>query len=382
MENSMKRTNRPGWPADKRVALVLQGGGALGAYQAGVYQALEEHGFTPDWVAGTSIGAINSTLIAGNAPDQRLARLEDFWRGVSRPERWAVSEMPAEARQFLSQMSATSAMLAGVSDFFAPKRPVLNLLAGGSARDVSFYETTQLHNTLKRLINFEFLNEGAMRLSMSAVEVTTGRLTYFDNRNQRLGPEHVLASGALPPSFPAVEIEGKLYWDGGVYSNTPLEVVLEDEPRRDTLCFMVDLWNPVGRDPRNLAEVLTRHKDLTYASRSQQHIKSYRAIHDLRNAVRVLHDLLPKERRDDPAVAAVAALGCATTMNIVHLGYPEEDWELGYKGVDFSWPRIQDRWQRGYSDATRALKQAAWLEPVPAEIGVVVHELTELTEAA
>jgi NTE family protein len=279
--------------------------------------------------------------------------------------------MPAEPRQFLSQMSATCAMLAGVPDFFAPKWPVLNLMAGGSARDVSFYETAQLRNTLKTLIDFQLMNEGPMRLSMSAVEVTTGRPTYFDNRKQRIGPEHVLASGALPPGFPAVDIDGKLYW----------EVVLEDEPRRDTLCFMVDLWNPVGPDPRNLAEVLTRHKDLTYASRFLQHIESYRAIHDLRNAVRFLHDLLPKERRDDPAVAAVAALGCATTMNIVHLGYPEEDWELAYKDVDFSWYRTQERWQRGYSDAARALEQAAWLEPVPAEIGVVVHELTELAEA-
>jgi NTE family protein len=382
MEDTMKRINCPGRPANKRVVLVLQGGGALGAYQVGVYQALEEHGYAPDWVAGTSIGAINSALIAGNAPDQRLARLDAFWRGVSRAECWAVDEMPPKARKFLSQMSATRAMLAGVPDFFAPKWPALNLMAGGSARDVSFYETAQLRSTLKALINFQLVNEGSMRLSMSAVEVATGRPTYFDNRRQPIGPEHILASGALPPGFPAVEIDGKLYWDGGVYSNTPLEVVLEDEPRRDTLCFMVDLWNPVGPDPRNLAQVLTRHKDLTYSSRSLQHIKHYRAIHDLRNAVRFLHDLLPEEQQDDPTVAAVAALGCATTMNIVHLVYPQEDWELAYKDVDFSWPRIQERWQRGYADAARALKQAAWLEPVPAEVGVVVHEVTELTEAA
>jgi NTE family protein len=373
----MKDSKRPVRRADQCVALVLQGGGALGAYQVGVYQALEEHGYTPDWIAGTSIGAINGALIAGNSVDKRLARLEAFWRGISRRDFWDVSRVPPEAHQLLSHLSAISAGLTGVPGFFAPRWSPLDLMAGGSARDVSFYDTAPLRNTLKELIDFQLINDGPIRLSMGAVQVTTGRLVYFDNRKQRLGVEHVMASGALPPGFPAVEVNGELYWDGGVYSNTPLDIVLDDDPRRDTLCFMVDLWNPVGRDPRTLAEVLTRHKDLTYASRSLRHIESYRAIHDLRNAVRVLHDLLPEDQRNDPAIAAVASLGCTTTMNIVHLVYPQQDWELGYKDVDFSWSQTREQWQRGYRDAARALKEAAWLEPVPPETGVVVHELGE-----
>ena len=274
-------------------------------------------------------------------------------------------------------MSAGSAVLTGVPGFFAPRWSPLNLIAAGSARDVSFYDTTQLQGTLKRLIDFEQINDGPMRLSMGAVQVTTGNLAYFDNRKQRVGPEHVMASGALPPGFPAVEVDGELSGTGA-FTPTPPWTSCWTMRRAMTRCA---LWLTYGirkaAIPAHWPRSLSRHKDLTYSSRSLQHIESYRAIHDLRNAVRVLRDLLPEDSRNDPAISALADMGCTTTMHIVHLVYPGQDWELGYKDVDFSWSRTQERWRHGYRDAVRALTDAAWLKPVPSEIGVVVHELAE-----
>lgn len=248
-------------PAGKRIALVLQGGGALGVYQAGIYQALDEQGFAPDWVGGTSIGAINGAIIAGNPADRRLARLREFWHTVSVPDFWDVARLPALGRQAYSAWSFMMAVLTGRPGFFAPRGPyALAALNGASPETLSYYDTSPLRQLLDRLVDFDILNAHAMRLSVGAVGVTTGKLRYFDNREQRLRPEHILASSALPPAFPAVQVDGELYWDGGIYSNTPLEVVLDDPPWVDTLCFMAALFNPAGRAPRSLPEVEARPK--------------------------------------------------------------------------------------------------------------------------
>jgi NTE family protein len=366
----------PKRPQIKRVALVLQGGGALGAYQVGVYQALQEHGFSPDWVAGTSIGAINAAIIAGNPAGSRFTRLQEFWRSMSRPGFWDITAPLGAARQFTSLSSALEAVLLGQKGFFTPR--LLDPLAActvGSAEAASFYDTSELRGTLLRLADFELINRRAMRLSLGAVHVRTGRLRYFDNEFERLGPEHVMASGALPPGFPAVRVDGELYWDGGVYSNTPLEIVLDDMPRVNTLCFMVDLFNPAGPEPRSIAEVLVRHKDIMYATRSRQHIEAYCKTHNLRRAVDAIYQRLPREQRADPEMKALAELGCHTTMEIVHFGYPGRDWELVSKDIDFSSAAIEERWRQGYRDALRAVERAAWLDPVPPHTGVVVHEL-------
>lgn len=364
----------PKGPHIERVALVLQGGGALGAYQAGVYEALAEHDFAPDWVAGTSIGAINGAIVAGNRAENRLPRLREFWQRVARHDAWDGAPLSEGMRQLHSFWSAMQAVVTGQPGFFAP-RLFPPLVGGSGAASASFYDTGQLRALLGELVDFEFLNEGSVRFSVGAVHLKSGRLRYFDNRFQRIESQHVMASGALPPGFPAVEVDGELYWDGGVYSNTPLEIVLDDYPRVNTLCFMVDLFSAEGGEPRNIAEVMTRHKDIQYATRSHEHIEVYAKLHNLRRVVRALYKKLPEELRNDPEVKELAAMGCRTTMDIVHLGYRDCGWELATKDADFSIAAIEERWARGYGDALRAIELAAWMEPAPRHIGVVVHEL-------
>lgn len=372
MAKKQARNGRDG----QRIALVLQGGGALGAYQVGVYQALAEHGYAPDWVAGTSIGSINGGIIAGNAPEDRLARLTEFWDTICRREPWAPPELPGIARQAQSAWSVAATVFTGAPGFFRP-RPwnPFAFLPTGSAETASYYDTAPLRETLERLIDFDRLNSGATRFSAGAVHVRTGALRYFDNRNERIGPEHILASGALPPGFPAVEVEGEPYWDGGIYSNTPLEVVLDDRPRADTLCFMVALFNPAGPEPRSLAEVETRRKDIAYGTRAQQHIEAYCRTHDLRRAVGALYERLPDAARKDPKLRALAGMGCTTTMHIARIIYPTVEWEASFKDADFSRTAVEERLARGYRDATRMLERSPWLEPVPPYVGAVVHDL-------
>ena len=373
----MNTDDRPTRPKDKRIAMVLQGGGALGAYQVGVYQALEEHGFMPDWIAGTSIGAINGALIAGNSKENRLGRLEEFWRTVSRKDFFAAERLPDPARQAYGFWSALATVWSGQPGFFTPRPfPPFTATPTSSAETASYYDTTPLRDLLSRLVDFDLLNSNGMRYSLGTVHVKTGRLRYFDTRFDRIGAQHVLASGALPPGFPAVNVDDELFWDGGIYSNTPLEIVLDDHPRRDTLCFMVDLFNAAGPEPRSIPEVLTRQKDIQYATRSRDHIETYKKIHNLRRAVRELHARLEVQQQQDADVKSLAALGCHTTMQIVHLTYPEPAWELSSKDVDFSWSAIDERWQRGYADAMRALRDAPWEKPVPPHAGVVVYEVS------
>lgn len=359
-------------PEIARIALTLQGGGALGAYQAGVYEALEAEGFAPQWVAGTSIGAINGAIIAGNPPGRRARRLRQFWERMADGDLIA-SRVPDALRQWESAWSAWWSIVAGRPGFFSPRGWAA--LLGHSSDQLSFYDTSALAKTLAGLVDFDLLNSGAVRFTVGAVHVATGRLRYFDNLFQRLGPEHVMASGALPPGFPAVRVDGELWWDGGIYSNTPLEIVLDDHPRVNTLCFMVDLFDPRAPEPCNMAEVLTRHKNITYSSRSRQHLENYKATHDLRRVVSALYKRLTPEMQQSPEVKRFAGYGCRTTMEIVHLGYPDRSWELETKDIDFSRATIEERWSKGYRDARRACERAAWLDPIGPDVGVVVHEL-------
>ena len=361
----------------RRVALVLQGGGALGAYQAGVYEALHEHGLSLDWVVGTSIGAINAAIIAGNPLHARVPRLREFWHAVACDDALDMRSAFDAARHFNTWLVTLNAVTQGVPGFFSPRVP--GAFAAGlavPADSASYYDTGALAATLGRLVDFRHLSSaGAMRLTVGAVHVTTGKLVSFDSARQALGIEHVMASGALPPGFAPVRIDGELYWDGGLYSNTPLELVLDDEPRTDTLCFMVDLWRGDGPEPRTLGEVQTRQKDVMFASRSTRHIEAYRRLHDLRHAVRVLHAGLAPELRDSPAMRSLGAVGCDTTMHIVRLTYPGRDWGMASKDINFSRGSIEWRWRQGQRDAARAIERAGWLAPAPAGTGLVVHEL-------
>lgn len=358
----------------ERIALVLQGGGALGAYQAGVYQALHEKGFAPDWVAGTSIGAVNAALIAGNVFDNRVARLREFWKTVARADPWDVSSLPQEWRRTYDIAGVATTMLYGLPGMFVPRIPDPSLpVLSGSATQASYYDTSPLRDTLLRLVDFNCVNQQYIRLSLGAVHVKTGQPRYFDSLFQRIGPEHVMASGALPPGFPPVPVDGELYWDGGIVSNTPLEVVLDDMPRVNTLCFMVDLFNPNGPEPVSLPEVYARHKDIAYANRSERGILQYQEKHNLRRAVRALYNALPENKRNDPKMKKLAALGCHTTMEIVHLIYAGKPWETSTRDVDFSEAAVRERWDQGYQDAAQVIERAAWLEPVPPNVGVIVY---------
>lgn len=362
-------------PADRRLALVLQGGGALGAYQAGVFEALDEADLAPEWVAGTSIGAINGAIIAGGPRGERLDRLRYFWRSVAKPGYWGDPVTEPTLMQWFSWVAAMQAVLTGQGSFFRPRLlPPIAAAGLDGARGASYYDTAPLRDLLLDVVDFDYLNGGHTRYSLGAVHVTTGRLRYFDTRFMRIRVEHIMASGALPPGFPAVEVDGELWWDGGIYSNTPLEIVLDDLPQVSTLCFMVDLFNAAGPAPTTIPEAIERHKDIMFATRSHDHIEQYARMHKLRVALGALYERLPVAMRADPELAALAESGCRTTMEIVHLGFGSRQWELATKDVDFSTRAIEERWEKGYRDATDAIARAPWMAPVSAQAGVVIHD--------
>ena len=372
----MKKIN-PLNPDKLRIVLVLQGGGALGAYQAGVYQALHEHDLVPDWIVGTSIGAINAALIAGNEQANRLQRVKAFWDRVSHPDSVDMSLVSDQLRRSNIWFNTLDTVLRGARGFFSPR-----LFSGFSLgmqvapEDASFYDMAELKATLEELVDFDYLNaEGGMRLTVNAVNVRTGELAHFDSGSGALSPDHVRASGALPPAFPPVRIGSDLYWDGGLYSNTPLESVLNELPSGDTLCFMVDLWSAEGPEPVTMDEVSTRQKDVTFASRSKRHIDDYVQTHTMQNKLRQLYARLPKAGRTAQDETDMLALGLDATLHIVRLPYAGRDWHMAAKDVNFSKGSIEWRWNQGYRDAMRALTHAGWLEYVSEDTAVVVHEL-------
>src|SRR6185369_8055764 len=301
-----------GLPGFDCVALLLQGGGALGAYQAGVYEGLAGADLHPDWVAGISIGAINAALIAGNPPDRRLEQLAGFWEKITADPLWSLAFSGGEAPDFpykprgdlaralANQFSAGLAMALGAPGFYSPHGTGPWFQPAGTAEATSYYDTRVLRATLEQFIDFDRINGGETRLSVGAVNVATGNFVYFDNTTHAIRPEHIMASGALPPGFPAVEIEGEFYWDGGVVSNTPLQWVVESEPRQDILAFQVDLWSARGPLPRTMAEVITRQKEIQYSSRTRANSDRFRTEQKLRNALADLLAKLPEELRDTP----------------------------------------------------------------------------------
>ena len=352
-----------------QAVLVLQGGGALGAYQVGVYQALHEAGIEPDWVIGTSIGAINGAIIAGNPAAMRLPKLLEFWERVrSRPQSWF---------GFENVVANFSTLLSGIPAFFELRPPWGGPRAAVGLDRASYYSTAPLRETLAGLVDFAEVNAKRMRLTVGAVSVTRGELRYFDSREEPLCLEHVMASGALPPAFPAIRVNGEAFWDGGLYSNTPIEAVLDDHPRRDSVIFGVNVWQPTGPEPESIWEVLGRTKDIQYASRADSHIARQKQIHRLRHVIRELAKQLPEARRESPECRELASWGCGTTMHIVRLLAPALDSEDYLKDIDFTAAGIESRRAAGYADAARVIRRAPWNEPPadPTE-GVIVHELS------
>jgi NTE family protein len=360
--------------APGQIVLVLQGGGALGAYHGGVYEALHEAGLEPDWVIGTSIGAINGALIAANAPQARLPRLREFWKRAEQP-------VPLDGQALWPQLGNAFdhlfTLARGVPGFFVPRLPNPGGLTAPVGVDfASYYSTAPLRDTLAELVDFDSVGK-PVRLTMGAVKVTKGEMRYFDSRRMALALEHVLASGALPPAFPAVRIGGDAYWDGGVYSNTPIEVVFDDDPRRDSLIFAANVWQPIGHEPQSIWQVLGRQKDIQYASRADSHIAKEKQIHHLRRVIRELERHLPSEKKEP--CRELAAWGCETTMHIMRLLAPALASEDYWKDIDFSAAGIRDRWAAGLRDARRMIERAPWLDRVDPMQGVVVHELSSRT---
>jgi NTE family protein len=350
---------------------VLQGGGALGAYQAGVYQALHEDGIEPDWIIGTSIGAINASLIAGNPPGDRLPKLEEFWRRVQRKDIWCPSSWPS----LCETASYWSTVLGGIPGFFEP-----NPLAFWGAHvqlgadQAAVYSTAPLARTLDELVDFSLIRSCKPRLTVGAAHVRTSQMRYFDSRECEITAKHIMASGALPPAFPAVRVDGELYWDGGILSNTPTEAIFEDNPRRDSLIFAVHMWNPMGPEPGTIWEVLNRQKDIQYSSRVAAHIARQRQVHKLRHVISELVHLLPEGERKSDLVQNLSRYGCTTQMHVVMLLAPRLDNENHTKDIDFSPSGIRKRWEAGYRDTARALERAAWQDKVDPLEGVIVHE--------
>ena len=369
-----------GRPPFERIALILQGGGALGAYQAGVYQALAEANLHPDWVAGISIGAINSALIAGNPPKKRIQRLRTFWETVSAPPFGMPFLAALEGRDefthtLINQVSSLGALIGGAPGFFQPRVPPPFLYPNGAPEALSYYDVAPLRATLEALVDFDLINSGAMRFSVGAVNVRSGNFVYFDNTTYQICPEHVMASGSLPPGFPPTEIEGECYWDGGLVSNTPLDWVLDSRPGRDTLAFQIDLWSARGEFPRNLIEAETRQKEIRYSSRTRLATNQFKKKQILRRAAAQLLAKIPKELLQTPQAEMLAFEADEKVYNLVQLIYRTRHYEGNSKDYEFSRRTMEEHWQSGYNDAVRTLRHPEVLQRPQGLDGVFTFDL-------
>lgn len=368
-------------PPFERIALLLQGGGALGSYQAGVYAALSEAELQPDWVAGISIGAINGALIAGNAPERRVEQLRSFWEQITESIHGfdaclaPLSGVNDLMRGWVNQTSAAMAMFGGAPGFFTPRMLAPWFTLADGAGVTSYYDTARLRSTLERLVDFDRINSGSVRFTVGAVNVRSGNLVCFDTETHRIGPEHVMASGALPPGFPAVEIEGEHYWDGGLVSNTPLEWVVESLPRQDTLAFQVDLWSARGSFPRHIAEVETRRKEIIYSSRTRASTSSFKRMQRMRHAAARLSADMPDHVRNSPEMEVLQPMIEHKAYNIVQLIYRAKTYEGESKDYEFSRRSMEEHWRAGYHDAVRTLRHPEVLKRSKTPDGVFTFDL-------
>jgi NTE family protein len=367
-------------PPFERIALLLQGGGALGAYQGGVYQALAEANLHPDWVAGISIGTINSAPIAGNPPEERVERFRAFWETVSTPPVGAAYlpgfDLRNEAAHSLAnQARAFGTLVSGAPGFFTPRLPPPYLQPPGSPAALSYYDVAPLKVTLERLADFDRINGGEMRFSVGAVNVRSGNFVYFDNMTHRIGPEHVMASGSLPPGFPPTTIDGEYYWDGGLVSNTPLQWVLDSRPRADTLAFQIDLWNARGELPRNLIDTDMRQKEIRYSSRTRAATDQFKKQQLLRRAAAKLLPSIPSELQRTPEAELLAKEADEKVYNLIQLIYHARNYEGTSKDYEFSRPTMNEHWGSGYNDAVRTLRHPEVLQRPVGMDGVFTFDL-------
>jgi NTE family protein len=367
-------------PATAKRVLVLQGGGALGSYQAGAYQALCHFDFEPEWIAGISIGAINAAIIAGNPREKRIGRLKEFWEMVSAPVPWNPITKSDRGRSLFNETSAALIATFGVPGFFTPRFPPAPLWPQGSAQSLSYYDTAPLQKTLERLVDFDRINDLKTRLSVGAVSVTTGNFKYFDNfefkkLGKKIGPEHIMASGALPPGFPSVVIEGEHFWDGGIASNTPLDYVLDEGGRSDLLIFQVDLFSARGLLPTSLLDAAEREKDIRFSSRTRMNTDKNRQIHNARKAVRDLISKLPDDLKNDPSVEFLREAAKENTVTVVHLIYRSKNYESSSKDYDFSHIGMVEHWGAGARDVHLSMRHKEWLERPQSDKTMVTYDL-------
>jgi NTE family protein len=364
-------------PSDEKIVLVLQGGGALGAYQAGAYQALCEAGQPPSWVAGTSIGAVNGAIIAGNPPERRVERLREFWQRVSsRLIAWPLGH-DDNSRRIFNETSAALAAIGGVPGFFEPRIPPAVFMPQGTPEAISLYDTEPLKTTLHELIDFDLLNSGAVRLSIGAVQVLSGNMKYFDTTKQPICAEHIMASGALPPGFPPIEIDGKPYWDGGLVSNTPLEFVLERSgPREDMVIFQIDLFSAKGCMPETLFDIGQREKEIRYSSRTRLNTDIFREMQTIRRAIRHLRGVVPQQLRDNPDWQFLDGVSCDAAVTIVLLIHRRAAYWTQSNDYEFSRYSMDEHWLSGRADVERSLNHPDWKNRTRPEEGVQVLDLT------
>ncbi len=371
----------------ERIALVLQGGGALGAYQCGVYEALHEAGIRPDWFAGTSIGAINAAIIAGNAEGDRIDRLHAFWDQITThgaAMAWPLDALAAAAAWLppstaltsgLTVSSALGSLTVGQRGFFEPRPLSPLLLADGSAQATSLYDTAPLKQTLERLIDFDRINHDSVRLSVGAANVTSGNVRYFDSASDTIRAEHIMASAALPPAFPAIEIDSELWWDGGIVSNTPLNHVLAATPRRESLVLQVDLWSAHGQRPNTLLDVLERQKDIQFSSRTRYGTDSVAREQILRHALGLLIEQLPSKKLPAALKADLEPWLCDRVFNIVHLIYQAKHHEEQYKDYAFGAAAMREHWSGGLTDMQLTLERPEFFALPSRDLGVVTHDI-------
>jgi NTE family protein len=369
--------NKASWRPDRcdRVALVLQGGGALGAYQAGVYQAMHEARLEPDWVSGVSIGAINSAIIAGNPPNRRLRQLSAFWERITDRRIWPFTPDGDLFRKARNATSSWMTMLHGQPGFFSPRFPNPWLSFAGAQSATSYYDNLPLCDTLNELVDFSLINERSTRFSVGAVNVLTGNFVYFDNSVEQIGPEHVMASGALPPALPMVKIGTDHYWDGGIVSNTPLQHLLDQDDNLNSLVFQVDLFSARGVLPRDIQDVLARHKDIMYSSRTRYNTDVFRRIHNWKTTLHKALSRIPAEKLTDQDKELKSELSDLPDITILQIIYQQKAYEGHAKDYEFSGTSMREHWQSGYEDTKRTLKHQKWLKMPPQGTGIVVHDV-------
>lgn len=371
-------------PPYKTVALVLQGGGALGAYQAGVYEGLHEAGIVPNWITGISIGAINTAIIAGNAPEHRVGKLKLFWDTICQPAygfplppalEHAFFDAASPVRTAFTTMQALSAIVDGQKGFFVPRMPPPLAFTSSTPGTASWYDTGPLKSTLERLCDFDRINSGETRVSVAAVNVRTGNFAYFDNQHTKLRAEHFIASGSLPPGFAATEIDGEFYWDGGLMSNTPLSEVVQASPRRDTLAFQVDLWSARGPVPTNLTDVQGRMKDIQYSSRTRMVTDMMQHSQRFRHVLREVLTRVAPEHRDDPWCKLAEELSSSHRYNVFQLVYRDKEFDGNYKDYQFGQSTMNVHWKCGLRDIRDSLTQPGWLDMPDNDAGFVTHDI-------